>query len=62
MNIAKPARESLNGIPKTVPIIEETIGYNLNGGVGAVEAQREYEVDMGKGLKKRYKIRVPLVV
>lgn len=25
MNIAKPARESLKGIPKTVPIIEETI-------------------------------------
>jgi hypothetical protein len=43
-------------------ILEETIGYNLNGGVGAVEAQREYEVDMGKGLKKRYKIRVPIVV
>jgi len=43
-------------------IIEETIGYNLNGGVGVVEAQREYEVEMGKNLKKRYKIRVPLVV
>jgi hypothetical protein len=43
-------------------IIEETIGYNLNGGVGIVEAQREYEVGMGKGLKKRYKVRVPIVV
>jgi hypothetical protein len=43
-------------------IIEETIGYNLNGAVGIVEAQREYEVGMGKGLKKRYKVRVPIVV
>ena len=47
---------------KKATILEETIGYNLNGGIGAVEAQREYEIDMGKGLKKRYKIRVPIVV
>lgn len=43
-------------------IIEDKIGYNLNGGIGSVVAHREYEVDMGKGLKKRYKLRVPIVV
>jgi hypothetical protein len=43
-------------------IIEDKIGYNLNGGIGSVVAHREYEVDLGRGLKKRYKVRVPIVV
>ena len=43
-------------------IIEDKIGYNLNGGYGSVVAHREYEVDFGKGIKKRYKVRVPIFV
>ena len=61
-NVANGTLKTSSAKDKKASIIEETIGYNLNGGVGAVEAQREYEVDMGKGLKKRYKIRVPIVV
>jgi hypothetical protein len=41
-------------------IVDEKIGYNLNGGHGTVEAEREYEADLGYGLKKRYKIRIPI--
>ncbi|UOG73718.1 DUF6345 domain-containing protein [Hymenobacter tibetensis] len=45
---------------KDAEIIEEKIGYNVNGGYGSIEAQREYEVDFGDNLKKRYKVRVPI--
>ncbi|HEX8427283.1 MAG TPA: DUF6345 domain-containing protein [Hymenobacter sp.] len=45
---------------KDAHVIEEKMGYNVNGGYGSIEAQREYEVDFGSDLKKRYKVRVPI--
>jgi hypothetical protein len=46
--------------PDGVTLIEEKLGYDLDGGYGNLATQREYEVDLGNGLKKRYKVRVPL--
>lgn len=59
-NQAKPAASSKAAKTERPTIIEEKIGYNMNGGHGTVEAEREYEADLGYGLKKRYKIRVPI--
>ena len=60
--LAANQQQSAAGAAKTEKpiIIEEKIGYNLNSGQGTVEAQREYEADLGYGLKKRYRIRIPI--
>ncbi len=42
-------------------ILRDVVGYDLSGRYGAVVHQKDVEVDFGKGLKKRYKIRVRLV-
>lgn len=42
-------------------MLREAIGYNFSGNLGTVVHQKDIEVDFGKNLKKRYKVRVPLV-
>jgi len=41
--------------------LREVIGYDFSGNFGDVVHQKDVEVDFGKKLKKRYKVRVPLV-
>ncbi len=39
-------------------ILREVVGYDFSGNFGDVVRQRDVEVDLGKKLKKRYKVRV----
>lgn len=41
--------------------LRESVGYDFSGNIGTVVHQKIVEVDFGKKLKKRYKIRVQLV-
>ena len=42
-------------------VLHEAVGYDFSGNRGAVVHHKEVEVDFGQNLKKRYKLRVPLV-
>lgn len=44
-----------------VSVLRETVGYDFSGNLGGVVHQKDIEVDFGQNLKKRYKVRVPLV-
>lgn len=47
-------------VSKKYTAIEDKVGYSLSGRHGSLVAHREYEVDLGNRLQKRYKVRVPL--
>lgn len=40
--------------------LKEYVGYDFSGNMGEVVHQKDVEVDFGKGVKKRYKVRVQL--
>jgi hypothetical protein len=40
--------------------LREFVGYDFSGNLGAVVHQKDVEVDFGRSLKKRYKVRVQL--
>jgi hypothetical protein len=40
-------------------VLREKVGYDFSSNLATVVHQRDVEVNLGKGLKKRYKIRVP---
>lgn len=40
--------------------LKEFVGYDFSGNLGEVVHQKDVEVDYGKGIKKRYKVRVQL--
>lgn len=42
-------------------VLRAAVGYDFSSKLGAVVHQKDVEVDFGKNLKKRYKVRVPLV-
>jgi len=42
-------------------VLHEAVGYDFSGNLGVVVHQKEVEVDFGQNLKKRYKVRVPLM-
>ncbi len=48
-------RNNLSEVPES-----SAVGYDLKGVTGTIVARREYEVDFGIGLKKRYKVTVPI--
>ncbi|MBK6546018.1 MAG: hypothetical protein IPG12_12200 [Saprospiraceae bacterium] len=41
-------------------VLKEFIGYDFSSNLGAVVHQKDVEIDFGRNLKKRYKLRVPL--
>lgn len=41
-------------------VVRETVGYDFSGNLAVVVHQKDVEVNFGKGLRKRYKIRVPV--
>jgi Family of unknown function (DUF6345) len=49
------------GEKQSVTVLRDVVGYDYSTGVGHAVHQRDVEVDMGNNLKKRYKLRVPLV-
>jgi len=40
--------------------LKEYVGYDFSGNLGEVVHQKDVEVDFGKGMRKRYKVRVQL--
>lgn len=42
-------------------LLQSEIGYDIFGDRGQVVARRTYELDMGKGFKKLYKLQVPII-
>lgn len=42
-------------------VIREVVGYDLSSSVGTVVRQKDVEIDFGKEVKKRFKVRVQLV-
>jgi hypothetical protein len=42
-------------------ILREAVGYDFSSNLGAVVHQKDVEVDFGRNIKKRYKVRVPIV-
>jgi hypothetical protein len=41
-------------------VLREKVGYDFSGNFATVVHQKDVEVSLGKGLRKRYKIRVPV--
>ena len=41
-------------------VVRETVGYDFSGNLAVVVHQKDVEVNFGNGLRKRYKIRVPV--
>jgi Family of unknown function (DUF6345) len=41
-------------------VLREKVGYDFSGNLATVVHQKDVEVSLGKGLRKRYKIRVPV--
>jgi hypothetical protein len=41
-------------------VLRERVGYDFSGNLATVVQQKDFEVNFGKDLKKRYKIRVPV--
>lgn len=50
----------LSGSGGKSAILREAVGYDFSGNFGTVVRQRDVEVDLGKKLMKRYKVRVPV--
>ncbi len=42
-------------------VLNEAVGYDFSGNLGSVVHHKEIEVDFGQNLKKRYKVRVPIL-
>lgn len=42
-------------------VLYEAIGYDFSGSLGSVVHHRDIEMDFGNNLKKRYKVRVPVL-
>jgi hypothetical protein len=47
--------------PAKSKVLFEKVGYDFSGNIGVVVEQRDVEIDFGKGFKKRYKLRVPIM-
>lgn len=45
---------------KSAELVSSEIGYDAKANHGGIVAQREYELDLGNGLKKRYQLQVPV--
>jgi Family of unknown function (DUF6345) len=52
--------DRLAGDKKKSATLKEYVGYDFSGSLGEVVHQKDVEVDFGKGIKKRYKVRVQL--
>lgn len=61
-NVFSPEGFKMSVKAENIVIIEDRVDYSLNDNQGSLVAHREYEVDFGHGLLKRYKVRVPLFV
>jgi hypothetical protein len=46
---------------KKSTVLHEAVGYDFSGNLGVAIHQKEIEADFGQNLKKRYKIRLPLL-
>lgn len=51
---------NIRGGAKAAEMVSSEIGYDATAAHGGVVAQREYELDLGNGLKKRYQLQVPI--
>jgi hypothetical protein len=51
---------NLRSAAKSAEMISSEIGYDATANHGGIVAQREYELDLGNGLKKRYQLQVPI--
>jgi hypothetical protein len=55
---------SKNGTAKTTSkskVLHQKSGYDFSENLGVVVQQRDVEIDFGKGFRKRYKLRVPIM-
>lgn len=57
----KKVKKAAAGDSQRTSSVRESVGYDLSGNIGTVVHQKIVEVDFGKKLKKRFKIRVQLV-
>jgi hypothetical protein len=55
--VSRRSNSSAKASQKT-KVIHEKVGYDLSGNLGLVVRQRDLDVDTGKDLRKRYKIRI----
>ena len=46
---------------QSVKIIRDKVGYDVSGDYGSITAHREVEVSYSESLKKRLKLRLPIV-
>ena len=58
--ITNKAGANIRGGAKASELVSSEIGYDAVQTHGGIVANREYELDLGNGLKKRYQLQVPI--
>ena len=46
---------------RKVKVIRDKVGYDINGSYGSLTAHREVEISYSDSLRKRLKLRLPIV-